>query len=188
MTSFRSAAAALAALSLFVVGSIAVRGADKTAWQALADAAVEAESEGRLEEAETMLLAARREARGPDAARMLQALSVENLADFYYRCGRLAEAEPLYLQSLDLWAEILGPQQPRVGIPMHNLAVLYLDDCRVDEALPLIDDVLKLWESALGPDHPDRIAAIRTEATLLRRCGREVEAAALQSHGPAHPQ
>ena len=49
MISCRSAAAVLAALSLFVVGSIAVRGADKTAWQALADAADVLTPEQRVE-------------------------------------------------------------------------------------------------------------------------------------------
>ena len=180
-----SAVACAVACVVAVAGSPPARGADEESWQTLVDAAVEAESEGRLEQAERMLLSARVEAERPGAARMLQALSIENLADFYYRSARPTDAESLYLQSLEIWQVILGPDQPRIGIPMHNLAVLYLDDCRVDEALPLVEGVLELWESTLGPDHPDRLTAIRTEATLLRRCGCTEQAAAIESRGPA---
>jgi len=62
MNPCRPATLFVAALSLSVAGSIPVRGADEASWQALADAAVEAEAAGRLEEAERMLLGARREA------------------------------------------------------------------------------------------------------------------------------
>jgi tetratricopeptide (TPR) repeat protein len=160
-------------------------GADEAAWQARIDASRDAEDEGRVPEAERELREALREAERPGAARMLVARSLEELADFYHRQGRPTEAEPLYLRSIAAWEEVLGPRQPRVGIPVHNLAVLYLAECRVEEALPLIARVADLWEAALGPSHPDRVTALETEATLLRRCGRGDEASRLDSRMPA---
>lgn len=158
-------------------------GADEATWQALLHASIVAEREGRVEDAEGLLIDARREAERPGTAPMLLALSTESLADFYHRSGRLAEAEPLLVRSIQMWDEILGPDQPRVGIPVHNLAVLYLTGCRVDEALPLIHRVAALWGSTLGAQHADRVSAMRTEATLLRKCGRADEASKLESEG-----
>lgn len=157
--------------------------ADEATWQALLDASIAAEREGRVEDAEGLLIDARREAERPGTAPMLLALSIESLGDFYHRSSRPDEAEPLLARSVQLWEEILGPDQPRVGIPVHNLAVLYLEACRVDEALPLIHRVLALWGSTLGAQHADRVSAMRTEATLLRRCGRADEASKLEPEG-----
>ena len=114
------------------------------------------------------------------AKRSGETVSVEALADFYHRVGRRQDAETQYLRSAKLWEELLGPDQPRIGITVHNLAVVYLEDCRVEEALPLIARVVGLWERTLGPDHPDRLAAIRSEANGLRSCGRLDEAAELE--------
>jgi len=173
----------LAAGVVLAAAHAPVPAADEAAWQALLDASIAAEREGRLQDAEGLLIDARREAERPGAAPMLLALSIENLADFYHRSGRPADAEPLLVRSIQLWDEILGPEQPRVGIPVHNLAVLYLEGCRVDEALPLVRRVVSLWGSTLGAQHADRVSAIRTEATLLRRCGRADEASRLDSEG-----
>jgi tetratricopeptide (TPR) repeat protein len=154
------------------------------------DAAALAEAEGRPEDAESSLLEALREAEEPGGARMNLAFSVEALAELYHRAGRRDEAETFYLRSVELWVELLGPEQPRVGIPIHNLAVLNLEDCRVDDALPLIARVVELWERTLGADHPDRVTAIRSEANGLRSCGRDEEAAELESllKLPAEPE
>jgi tetratricopeptide (TPR) repeat protein len=154
--------------------------AEYGAWQAHLDSATLAEADGRTEDAERFLLDALEEAEKPGRPRMDLAVSVEALADFYHRVGRLADSETHYLRAASLWEELLGPDQPRVGITVHNLAVVYLEDCRVDEALPLIARVVGLWERTLGADHPDRIAAIRSEANGLRSCGRVDEAARLE--------
>jgi len=157
--------------------------ADESVWQARMDAAERAEREGRSEDAEAFLLAAVREAGRPGSV-LLMARSLEAQADFYERAGRTTEAEPLYVQSVEIWERVLGDGQPRVGIPLHNLAVLRLKQCRVEEALPLIRRVLDLWRETLGPAHPDRLTAIRTEATLLRRCGRADEAEKVDAQAP----
>ena len=174
----------LGALLALAAGTLPAMGADESVWQMHMDTARQAEREGRGTDAEASLLAAEHEARRSGSARLLVARSLEALADFYHHTGRHSEAEPLYLRCAQIWEEILGPDQPRVGIPLHNLAVLYLSRCRVAEALPLVHRVLDLWEKTLGPAHPDRVTAIQTEATLLRRCGRATDAATLEARAP----
>jgi len=181
---FRGSVICLLALVLAVCAtraSGAGSSAGDGAWQAYMDAAALADVEGRLEDAERSLLAALREVEKPGGARMRLAFNVEALAELYHRAGRRDDAEAFYLRSVELWEELLGPAQPRIGIPIHNLAVLNLEDCQVDEALPLIARVMKLWERTLRADHPDRVAAIRSEANGLRRCGRDDEATELES-------
>jgi len=180
----RGSVIGLFALALVVCAnqaSGATSSAGDGAWQAYMDAASLADAEGRPEDAESSLLEALREAEHPGSARMHLAFSVEALAEHYHRAGRRDEAEAFYLRSVELWEELLGPEQPRIGIPIHNLAVLNLKDCRVDEALPLIARVVELWERTLGTDHPDRVTAIRSEANGLRSCGRDEEATELES-------
>lgn len=154
---------------------------DYGAWQAHLDTASLAEADGRFEDAERSLLDALEEVEKPGRARMDLAVTVEALADFYHRVGRRTDSETHYLRAAKLWEELLGPDQPRVGITMHNLAVVYLEDCRVEQALPLIARVLELWERTLGRDHSDRVAAIRSEANGLRSCGRDDEATRLEA-------
>jgi tetratricopeptide (TPR) repeat protein len=171
---------ALAAVVCATQASGATSSSGDGAWQAYMDAAALADAEGRPEDAESSLLEALREAEEPGGARMHLAFSVEALAELYHRADRRDEAETFYLRSVSLWEELLGPEQPRIGIPIHNLAVLHLQDCRVDEALPLIARVVELWERTLGADHPDRVNAIRSEANGLRSCSRDEEAAELE--------
>lgn len=175
----RTALAALVAVAVFPAA------ASDSPWHDAMEAAEQAAREGRAGDAETSLQAAIREVDRLGAPRIRLARSVEALADLYHSQERLREAEPLYLRAIGLWEEILGPDQPRAGITLHNLALLYLAECRVEEAMPRIERVLDLWERSFGPAHPDRVTAIRSEAEMLRRCGRVEEAAALKSRIPA---
>lgn len=149
-------------------------------WETRIGAGESAVREGRLSAAESSfrqaLEVAERDARPIQVARSLEAL-----ADLYAGQGRGGEAEPLYLDAIERWRRILGSDQPRLGIPLHNLAVLYLRECRVDEALPLVQEAADLWADALGANHPDRVAALRSEAALLRRCGRDDHAGRLEA-------
>ncbi len=53
------------------------------------------------------------------------ALSLNNLANLYRSQGRYTEAEPLYLQALDLRKRLLGDNHPLVALSLNNLALLY---------------------------------------------------------------
>jgi tetratricopeptide (TPR) repeat protein len=50
------------------------------------------------------------------------ALSLNNLAALYESQGRYTEAEPLYLEALDLHKRLLGDNHPHVATSLNNLA------------------------------------------------------------------
>jgi hypothetical protein len=48
--------------------------------------------------------------------------SLNNLAGLYHSQGRYTEAEPLYLEALDLRKQLLGDNHPDVALSLNNLA------------------------------------------------------------------
>src|SRR5450755_4012245 len=99
-------------------------------WQARMLEANRLDSEGRYSEAENLYAAALREAQkspGPD--RRL-AESLNNLAAHYFHCGKYAEAEPLYLRSLEAWKAVGAEARRDLASTMNNLAVLYRAEAR----------------------------------------------------------
>ena len=170
----------LASFMVILVLGLGAAASHPDAWDRWMSAGETAAREGRGSAAEGAFRNALEEAERSGRAIRI-ARSTEALADLYATVGRSAEAEPLYHDVIERWKTILGPNQPRLGIPLHNLAVLYLRECRVDEALPLVTEVAALWEETLGPDHPDRLSALRSEAALLRRCDRPAEAGKLEA-------
>ncbi|MDZ8187923.1 MAG: tetratricopeptide repeat protein, partial [Nostoc sp. ChiSLP02] len=52
------------------------------------------------------------------------ALSLNNLAALYYSQGRYSEAEPLYIQALDIFEQRLGANHPNTITVRQNLAYL----------------------------------------------------------------
>ncbi|MBE9013272.1 tetratricopeptide repeat protein [Pseudanabaenaceae cyanobacterium LEGE 13415] len=52
-------------------------------------------------------------------------MGLNNLAGLYLTQGRLGEAEPLLLQSLEIMKQQLGQNHPNLSSSLSNLAVLY---------------------------------------------------------------
>jgi tetratricopeptide (TPR) repeat protein len=52
------------------------------------------------------------------------ATSLNNLGEFYSSQGRYTEAEPLYLQALELCERVLGVNHPNTIIIRNNLQIL----------------------------------------------------------------
>jgi tetratricopeptide (TPR) repeat protein len=83
------------------------------------------------------------------------ALSLNNLAGLYDSQGRYTEAEPLYLEALDLRKRLLGDNHPDVALSLNNLAGLYDSQGRYTEAEPLYLEALDLRKRLLGDNHPN---------------------------------
>ncbi|GAC1458622.1 MAG: hypothetical protein NVS2B14_04170 [Chamaesiphon sp.] len=49
---------------------------------------------------------------------------MDNLAYLYFSQGRYHEAEPLYVQALEIRTRLLGDEHPDVATTLNNLALL----------------------------------------------------------------
>nr|NCR06836.1 tetratricopeptide repeat protein [Microcystis aeruginosa LG13-03] len=103
------------------------------------------------------------------------ATSLNNLAALYESQGRYTEAEPLYLEALDL-KKRLGDNHPSVATSLNNLAGLYRSQGRYTEAEPLYLEALDLYKRLLGDNHPDVASSLNDLALLYQSQGRYTEA------------
>ncbi len=83
------------------------------------------------------------------------ATSLNNLAGLYSSQGRYEEAEPLYVQALEMRKHILGDNHPLVATSLNNLAGLYRSQGRYEDAEPLYLEALSILVSRLGDNHPN---------------------------------
>jgi tetratricopeptide (TPR) repeat protein len=79
---------------------------------------------------------------------------MNNLTLLYRKQGRYAEAEPLYLETLETRKRVLGDDHPDTVVSMNGLAKLYQILGRYDEAEPLYLETLETRKRVLGDDHP----------------------------------
>ncbi|MBK1986103.1 ATP-binding protein [Sphaerospermopsis aphanizomenoides BCCUSP55] len=100
------------------------------------------------------------------------ARSLNGLALLYYSQGRYNDAEPLFLQSLNIKKYQLGNYHPNVAASLNNLAVLYRNQGRFNDAEPLFLQSLDIYKSQLGNDHPDLATSLNNLALLYRNQGR----------------
>ncbi|PPJ64013.1 tetratricopeptide repeat protein, partial [Cuspidothrix issatschenkoi] len=100
------------------------------------------------------------------------ATSLNNLAGLYDSQGRYNDAEPLYLQSLDIRKRQLGDDHPDVATSLNNLAGLYDSQGRYNDAEPLYLQSLDIRKRQLGNDHPDVATSLNDLALLYYSQGR----------------
>jgi hypothetical protein len=92
--------------------------------------------------------------------------SLNGLALLYDSQGRYNDAEPLYLQSLDIRKRQLGNDHPDVATSLNNLAQLYYSQGRYNDAEPLLLQSLDIRKRQLGNDHPDVAQSLNNLAQL----------------------
>jgi len=102
--------------------------------------------------------------------------SLNNLAELYDLQGRYSEAEPLYLQALELTQDLLGKDHPNVASILNNLAFLYGSQGRYSEAEPLYLQALELTQRLLGNNNPNIAISLNNLAGLYKSQGRYSEA------------
>ena len=131
---------------------------------------------------------------GPDHPDTLN--SRNSLAAAYLAAGRVADAIPLFEQTLAVRLRILGPGDPETLTSRNNLASAYQDAGQVAEAIRLYETNLEVREQLLGPDHPSTLNSQSNLAAAYRDAGRVAEAIPLLEQtlavrervlGPVHP-
>jgi tetratricopeptide (TPR) repeat protein len=102
--------------------------------------------------------------------------SLNYLAGLYYFQGRYSEAEPLYLQVLEIGRQSLPEDHPSLATSLNNLAELYRSIGRYSEAELLYLHALEIDSRSLRGDHPSLAIQLNNLATLYQFQGRYSEA------------
>jgi tetratricopeptide (TPR) repeat protein len=97
---------------------------------------------------------------------------MHNLAVAYQRAGQLAEALPLYRETLARRKEKLGPDHPDTLNTVKSLAAAYQRAGQLDRSLPLREEVLSRTRKRLGPNHSETLMAQASLAGIYRDSGR----------------
>jgi tetratricopeptide (TPR) repeat protein len=83
------------------------------------------------------------------------ALLLNQVAIYLQRRGQLAEAEPFFLQALDIWrASLLGRFNPYVATGLSNLGILYNEQGKYSAAEIVLVQALALRPRFLRPQDP----------------------------------
>ena len=122
--------------------------------------------------------------------------SRNSLAAAYLAAGRVADAIPLFEQTLVVLQRQLGPDHPDTLTSQNNLASAYQDAGRVAEAIQLYEQNLAVRERVPGPDHPGTLNSRGNLAAAYLAAGRIADAIPLFEQtlagrdrvlGPDHP-
>ncbi len=110
------------------------------------------------------------EAEGVGDARLATAL--HDLAVYYYKLGKYADAEPLYKRAMAIREATLEPTHPHLIQSLNDLAALYYAQGRYAATEPLLKRIMKIIQSNRGEGHPLFAQALENYAELLRARGR----------------
>ena len=102
--------------------------------------------------------------------------SMRSLASALDDEGRFADAQELYLETLELDRRILGPEHPETLRVMHRLALTLQEQGRFAESEKLYRETLELTRRALGPEHPQIVGTLEGLALDLAHENRYGEA------------
>ena len=164
----------LVLVCLALVGAPAAARAD--AWEDSMNAADWAMKQRQLTAAEQHFEAAIAAAKAPQLDEQRLATSLDRFGAFYHSQGKYAEAEPLYLEALEIRERTLGPDSPIVASSLNNVATLYQTQGKYAEAEPLYKRSLAINEKAAGPVHPQVAVGVNNLASLYQAEGRYAEA------------
>ena len=133
----------------------------------------------------------------PAAKSSVFASLVSKSARYLYERGQYAQAEPLFLQALQLRERVLSPDHPDVASLLNSLALLFREQGKYAQAEPLFLQALQLRERVLGPEHPEVASSLNSLAALYWSLGRYEQAEQLLQRalyiwehalGPDHPE
>ena len=103
----------------------------------------------------------------------------------YYKLGLFPEAEPLYVEALEIRRQVLGSDDAETLGTMNNLGTLYMNQGRLAEAEPLYVAALAGRRNVLGSEHPDTLVSTNNLAILSRKMGRHDDAERLYTEALA---
>ena len=102
--------------------------------------------------------------------------SLNNLAFLLQAQGKLADAEPLLRDALDMRKRLFKGDHPDVANSLNNLASLLNAQAKLAEAEPLLRDALAMCKRLFKGDHPDVATSLGNLAALLLAQGKYADA------------
>lgn len=136
--------------------------AQETLWQTWREGGLKALQEGRLQDAERLLIAALEQAEKYGAEDLRVADAANDLAVVYATAGRTAEAELLFTRALLIGEKGLGEDHPGVGATVQNLGILYATQHKYGQAEPLLKRALAINLKQYGVNHARTALTLKT--------------------------
>lgn len=99
-----------------------------------------------------------------------------NLANTLDPGTRYAEAEKLYLETLEAQRRVLGAEHPETPTTMHSLGNTLRREGHTDDAEKLQRETLAVRRRVIGPDHPETLRTMGALAATLLLQHRDTEA------------
>ena len=79
--------------------------------------------------------------------------------------------------------KVFGEEDIYTATTLNNLALLYYEQGKDEQAEPLCVRALAICEGQLGPQHPNTLTVRGNYIGLLRKLGRNEEAAQVEARG-----
>ena len=107
------------------------------------------------------------------------------------------QAEPLYLQAIEIYKQNLGEKHPDVADTLNDLADLYSGNFKFAKAEPLYERALEIRKHTLGMDHPEVASSLYRLGIFYHNGGKYILAEPLflqalecqeRFLGPEHPE
>jgi tetratricopeptide (TPR) repeat protein/CHAT domain-containing protein len=97
--------------------------------------------------------------------------SLNNLAMLFKEMGAYDKAEPLFIESMDIYKKTLGPNNPEYATALNNLATFYFDLGKYDKAEPLFIESSAIRKKSLGQNHPSYAQSLNNLAMFYKKLG-----------------
>jgi tetratricopeptide (TPR) repeat protein len=150
--------------------------AQETLWQTWREGGLKALQDGRLQEAERLLIAALEQAEKYGTEDLRVADAANDLAVVYATAGRSAEAELLFHRALFIGEKGLGTDHPGVGATVQNLGILYATQHKYGQAEPLLKRALAINLKQYGVNHARTALTLKTLSSFYAIQGQLGEA------------
>lgn len=149
-------------------------------WRVFTDTGRDYFLQGKLPEAERLLVSALKEAReGFGEGDPHVASACNNLAELYRVKKDFSKAEPLYLEAIRILEEYFGPDDIRVGAALHNLGQFYLVQRKLEDSRTSYEHALKIKKRVLGEDNDDYADTMYHLGNVFYLEGKEKDSVAL---------